>query len=885
MQAILPGKPQAQLHAACTGSWEGQVVVAYISGSAVIICNGPDSLLQTIYHEDLSEEGLVAISYHAESGKIAVASTKTVYVYALREEIKGELRWSFHLTLALPDHEKDSIRTLSWGSDDELLVGSRKLTLFSTHLPSVPSTPNPSSSEPKADSEQLIWTKQLPSPVSHASFSPSTSLVATTSLHDRLVKIWRRLSLDPPSFDYTYLPHPSTVTHLEWRRDSDSDVLYTSCADGRLRVWKAASPHNIEILPLYAELDMFTAVQPRDNKTTGTSPRRYAFLIQSDVFQIAAEHALGGSSDEAGTKHALEYLKELKSREPDIVVVMDNEGHMSAWGLENVACKRRNSLVAKADFFHAAHVEDASFAFDLADSPYEDNARIMCFPVPHSPGDIALLLHHFDGRIQWWQGPVQKLFDPSPRLHRMSVLADWTGHSSSIKKVIRTASGRALISRTDRDEGIVWRQKATKAGIMLERKSKAKLNEHIHRTFLLRDGDFVVFLHHETISLWDARQSLLTESARCSYSVKGKPIAFLVLPEPDAADGLVHLATVTTEMKGIVWELSLPPPSSQQNGHHIESIISMKQFCTFELAHIENLSYFLPVDPAGSPPVQSGFLDSFAQDTAISWTSTGLLQTWTAKVNLDSASVDWLKLSDVDTGIQEPSLGSGTSIRKAAMVDKSRSTLTIWDTKSARLDYEETFPNQIIQDLDWASTPDNQSILAVGFPHSVFVYTQLRYDYVNERPAWARIKEVSIRHLSPHPIGDSVWLGSGNLVIGAGNQLFVVSNTINPKTDLSPDLRASAPHKASDRIHDVVRSMNGPLSVFHPQFISQLVLAGKMSMVHRILLALQKTLKFYTEGEEMDSLQGIAIEEFMSFEEVCTDVPIFQSRADHCRRP
>lgn len=880
MQAILPGKPQAQLQAACTGSWEGQLVITYISGTALVICNGPQSVLQTIYHEELSEEGLVAVSYHGASGKIAVASTRAVYVYVLREEIKGDLRWSFHLSLPLSGIG-DSIRTLSWGSDEELLVGSRKLTLYSTHLPSAPNTPDPSV-RTKEESEQFIWSRHLSSPITHAAFSPSTTLIATISRHDRLVKIWRRLSMEPPSFDYTYLPHPTTVTHLEWRPAPDGshceeDVLYTICADGRLRVWKTGSPHNIEILSLHAELDLFAAVQPR-NKTPGIVPRRYAFLIPSDTFARVADYAVNQSSNRAGQdKHAVEYLKELANRKPDLVFVMDNEGNMSAWGLENVACKRRNSIVGKADFFHAAHMEDSSLGFESGVPAHQDNARFSCFALPQDPEDIAILINHFDGRMQWWQGPIARLCDPSSRQQRMRLMANWTGHSSAIKKVIRTASGKALISRTERDEGIVWKQKLTKDGTMLVRKSIAKLDEHIHRTLLLRDGDFVVFLHHGSICLWDAREPVLKEISCCSYITQGKPIALLLLPVVDAADTLVHLATVTTELHGIVWELRLPLPAPLRNGHHqkVTEEISMKQFCTFEFKNIENLAYFLPVDPAGSPPVVSGFLDSFAQDIAISWTSSGLLHTWTAKVDLEKSSVEWLKLSEVETRIQDPSLGSGTSIRKAALVDKSRSTLTIWDTKSGLLDYEETFPNHLIQDLDWSSTPANQSILAVGFPHGVYVYTQLRYDYVNERPSWTRIKEISLRELSPHPIGDSVWLGRGNLVIGAGNQLFVVSDNINPRTELSPDLQSSAPHKTHNQIYDVVRSLNGPLPVFHPQFISQCVLAGKMNMVHRVLIALHKTLKFYTEGDAFDSLQGFAVEDFLSNEEVRRFYPRF----------
>ncbi|THY98521.1 hypothetical protein D6C92_02821 [Aureobasidium pullulans] len=832
MQAILPGRPQAQLQAVSTGVFEGQTVISYISGSALIICNSPDSLLQTIYHDDLPPaSGLVAVSYDHRSAKIATASADNVYVYVLREEIKGQLRWFLDMTFEVnQEKEKDTkascIRSLSWGTDEELLVASDKVTLLSTQ------------------DQTIRWTRSLPSPVSHATFSPSAALLATTSEYDRLVKVWRRLSFESAIFDYAYLAHPDIVTHVEWRSDSaEEDVLYTICLDGKLRVWKTGLPRQMDVLGLYADLDLMTAVRP-----LVPSNRRYAFLIPSTVFFEAVEHALSSQTLPA-ERHAIEYMKELAKRHPDIVVVTDDQGHMSAWGLENVGCKKRTSISEHGDFFHATHVENLFFDFSKQADISEDNARIINFPLPGQPGDIAFLVHHFDGRLQWYQGKVHHVFDPSPRKQRMRNLASWTGHSSSVKKLIRTANGSAVISRTDTDEGVVWKHR----GNFLVRKSKTKLQEHIHRTALLRDGDFIALLHHESISLWDARLPNAKEIGRCTYSVSGKPLCLILLPTPEDAGHMSYLATVTADMHGIVWELDLALSSP-----------SMTEFCTFQLGRIENMSYFLPVDPAGSSPVVSGLFDTFAQDVAVSWTTTGILHTWTAKIDRQKMSVTWLNLSSTDTGIQNPSLGSGTSIRKAALVDKSRSTLTIWDTKSGRLDYEETFDNQTIQDLDWASTPDNQSILAVGFSHTVFVYTQLRYDYVNQRPSWSRIKEVNTRHLSPHPIGDSVWLDSGNLVVGAGNQLYLAGNQIDPQKDLSPDLQSSTPHKSSTRIQDVVRRLNGPLPVFHPQFISQCILAGKMDIVHRILLKLQKTLKFYTEGDELDSFQGLDIDNFMS---------------------
>jgi WD40 repeat protein len=836
MQTTLPGRPQTHLQALSTGVYQDQTVVCYISGSALIVCNAPESILQTIYHDDVpwTSSGLVAVAYDQRSAKIATASADNVYVYELREEVKGQLRWILIMTFSINQDEDQAqeetrIQRLSWGTDEELLVASDKLSLLSTK------------------DQSTCWTRSLPSRVSHAAFSPSASLLATLSQHDRLVKIWRRLSFESATFDYAYLAHPDLVTHVEWQSNaSDEDVLYTICLDGRLRVWKRQQTH---VLGLYAELDLMTAVRP-----LVPSNRRYACIIPSSVFSKAANHILGNPVLSA-ERHSVEYMKEIGNKHPDIVVVTDDQGHMSAWGLENVGCKRRSSVATAehADFFHATHVEKLFFDFAKHAAAHEDNARIINVQLAENSGDLVFLLHHFDGRIQWYQGRVHHVFDPSPRTQRMPLLATWTGHSSRIKKLIRTANGVAVISRTEADEGIVWRHHANS----LVRKSKTKLSQHIHRTVLLNDGDFVVLLHCDGISLWDARLSNAKQVGRCSYSVSGKPLCLLLLPTPEDAGHFSYLATVTSEMHGLVWELDLALAQP-----------TIEQYCTFQLDRIENMSYFLPVDPAGSSQVISGFLDTFAKDVAISWTSTGLVQTWAANIDRTHKSVTWLNISTTDTGIRTPALGSGTSIRKAALVDKSCSKLTIWDTKSGRLDYEETFTNQTIQDLDWASTPDNQSILAVGFAHAVFVYTQLRYDYVNERPSWARIKEVTTRHLSPHPIGDSVWLRSGSLVIGAGNQLYLVDNHVSPHKELAQDLQSSISNDTPTLIHDLVRRLNGPLPVYHPQFISQCILAGKMDIVHRILLNLQKSLKFYTEGDDLDTLQGLGIDDFMSSKEV-----------------
>jgi hypothetical protein len=239
------------------------------------------------------------------------------------------------------------------------------------------------------------------------------------------------------------------------------------------------------------------------------------------------------------------------------------------------------------------------------------------------------------------------------------------------------------------------------------------------------------------------------------------------------------------------------------------------------------------------------------------------VRTWTAKVDPANAKAEWLLQSTVDTGITNPSLASGSSIRKAALVDEDRTRLTIWDTNNAQLEFEERFASHdIIRDLDWTSTPDKQSILAVGFPHKVVLLSQLRYDYLDSRPSWTQLREIWIRDLTPHPIGDSCWLNNGHLVIGAGNQLFVWDKDIDVGDRLVSELRMPSRGLQSVDMFDVVSRLNGPLPVFHPQYLAQCILSGKTSLVHSILLKLHRKLKFYTEGDELDGFLEMPVECF-----------------------
>lgn len=709
-----------------------------------------------------------------------------------------------------------------------------------------------------------MWKRKLANPVKFAQFSPDATLVVTTGRYDRLVKVWRRLSFgaDDVRFEVSYLPNPAVVTGIHWRKpyhreQSVENVLYTLCANNTIQVWAVADIHAPSALQFWTQIDMDTSVQPRHTVDGEHRSRRYGVILDSRDFCAATERAVQRSTGNKDN-HTLEHIIEVANKSPEICVVIDGQGHMSAWGLEDVGSKVKPDL----KFFNILHVEGLDFSFMPGLSAKEDYARLNAFHTTPSDDSISILVHHFDGRIEWFDSPVDLLFDPTPHQRRVSLKGSWTGHNAPIKKIVRNATGDTLASRTDNNRAMIWKQRRRDGGSVLIRKSSLLSSEHIHRSCVIENGDFLVNLHHDHLSLWDIRSFHAERLATSAFEMSSVPLCVLPIPTADADSGVVYIATIGADTNGIAWEVRLPTMNSQTNGD-THARCHLKQFCTFNLGLDEDLSYILPVDPAGPQSKVSGFFDIFSADIALSYTRSGIVRTWTAKVHKEKGQVGWLSTSSVETGIVNPSLASGSSIRKAALVDEGRTHLTIWDTSDAQLEFEERFSHQeIIQDLDWTSTPDLQSILAVGFPHKVILLSQLRYDYLDSRPSWTQVKEIRIRDITPHPIGDSCWLSNGNLVIGAGNQLFVYDKAIDASERLVSDLRILSRGLPSVDLFQVVSRLNGPLPVYHPQFLAQCILSGKSNLVQEVLMALHRRLKFYVEGDGIDTFLEIALEDF-----------------------
>jgi hypothetical protein len=795
----------------------------------------------------------VAIIVDELSGKIAAATSSLVHVYRPDGYYQGSPRWS--LQCHLPAAQHDEIQTLSWGLDEELLVGSRKLNLFSMHN----------------DAEHL-WSKPLSSPAKIALLSYDTSLIATTGQYDKLVKLWRRLSLADQRFEYDYLSHPTVVTGFYWRRpfhreQSFDNVLYTFCGDNKLRIWTPDDAQSSSILRMWATIDLMESIQPRSLDPSDQSTLRFAFMIHSRDFTVATERAVQQAPKDDHEQMALSHLIEVANRSPEVCVVLDDRGNMSAWGLESIGSKHRQP----GDIFNIAHGEGLKIRFDINCIPAEHNVQFLPFTSNDDTRPFSVLVHHFDGRLEWLEGRLDQFFSPLAQPNRLPLKCCWTGHSGKIKNVHRSITGRSVLSRTKNNEIIVWTQRnSSPRGATIRRSCVVQTEEHVHRAWLLQDGRFVIFLHHGSISLWDARSTRAVEIARQKYKVQGKPLCLVFIPEVEANPGLVHMAMISSDMKGIAWEVRLPTQSQNDT----DFVPSLQEFDCFDLGTGEDLAFVYSVDPAGEEKVISGFLDVFARDIAISYTNSGKLTTWTARANLEKRKLEWLITSEVETFIEYPHLASGTSIRKAALVSSDQTQLTIWSTKTATLELEEKYSRDhgLIQDLDWSSTPDNQSILAVGFPHKVIIYGQLRYDYLDDKPAWAALREIDASSFTAHPIGDSVWLGGGSFIVGAGNQLFVINEKIEASEIRYDDIRLTARKNEQVDLFSVVERLNGPLPIYHPQYLAQFILDGKIMLVQRILLKLWKVLKFYTEGDRFDKLLGFTLRQMSGQQEMTANL-------------
>ncbi|KAL7418926.1 regulator of (H+)-ATPase in vacuolar membrane [Cryptotrichosporon argae] len=289
------------------------------------------------------------------------------------------------------------------------------------------------------------------------------------------------------------------------------------------------------------------------------------------------------------------------------------------------------------------------------------------------------------------------------------------------------------------------------------------------------------------------------------------------------------------------------------------------------------LRLVLPVDPMGwHQSAVDWTTDSPLQDMVLTVSDGGVLEFWRPRLgahtagtatpminqaaacghhDVDSRAESWARSGVVYTGKKKALMARCSSRKKTALIcetDNGVHEMTIWDSNvsefSTGLELTHVFPmGEKVQDLDWTTTSDLQSVLAVGFRNKVVLICEQRMSYVEALPGWAAFLTIDMERYTPVPIVDSIWLAGGSLAVGCGNQTYVFSRFLDRPTPV-PSPAASArgvlldPEEPED-IFQLIAQQNGPLIDYHPTVLAQCLLWNKIELVKRIIRQLVASLR------------------------------------------
>ncbi|KAK0328013.1 regulator of (H+)-ATPase in vacuolar membrane [Friedmanniomyces endolithicus] len=861
---ILPGAPTCSLQALTTFTFRHKRYVVYFSGCQLNICTSPTKLVQALSFDD----ELKAIAAESQTGKIAVVGKSDRYILEPVAEGWTRVWWKKSLRLGRED-AGDEAQCLSWSGEGDLLVGgTRQLSLLST----LPSSRTNSPAVSPADVDDLeersaLWSKPIASPVQFAVFCPSANLIATNGRYDRLVKIWRRLSFEEALFDYTYLPHPGAVTHIEWRllyehsnerrgsgisgrHDENPEVLYTIANDGLLRIWKTCGMHEPDIVVLHTSIDLVSAIpQSPSLATNGTStnqrPPRYAFTIPAEHFDTAVTAAVASATG-SKTSHALEHLKEVSSKSLDIIVTLDGHDRMSAWGVQSIGHKRRPQTPSSTQPFHIAHVEDLPLKIKPG-----SNARFQTWFVETT---LHILVHTFDGHVMWWQGDVEAFFSPSaPGRERLAINGDWCGHMQNIVGMRAARDGTNVVSWTAGGDLILWKRASD---VTLMQESRIETGERMFDALVWdqRGQQVVTTVHAQTTANWSAEGRNLSSEPLASGSGESQ---HMLLP----TDG--QLSVIEALNRSVADPTTLKGASGSNEADHATErcdLDSPESKLTCHATSTARGHLFVTAD--GNGVLSRYTLQSTEPDRGL--------------VRIDGSEAAF------PTGVTEPSCLEANEVF-AALLSSDGKELTVVDLKDGYIEHTQTFTERVRR-VRWHETSEGQNLLAVSLKTSVEVLGQARYDHRKDHSAWITVYQVSIAGTGLD-IFAIAWLHGANLAIAGSNGIMICGSMI-----ATPGLDEEAGDRLDLRSGPVLRialpelawRLNQPLPVWHPETLSHFVGHGNPGAAIRVLHRLNEKLKYWSEGDDLHAQLDIDQDQLLvSDRDAALSTEVIQELAEH----
>ncbi|KXN83882.1 Regulator of V-ATPase in vacuolar membrane protein 1 [Leucoagaricus sp. SymC.cos] len=668
------------------------------------------------------------------------------------------------------------------------------------------------------------WHIKCPTPAL-VTFAPSLMYIATVPKNSSIVRIYSTTS----GRQTQAIAHPRPVVNICWRHSQASSrddlILYTITSDSTLRIFLPVldSPRTLQ---LHATLDLFSS-HPLSNISSRPSASKIFWLDRGHI-DTTFRHLLKthtGSGDDAQFR----VLKDIMDEKWDLFLRVIDDGSVILSAVANVD-RRPPTLLQQ---FTLQYLPPQTFPT----TPTPTHVHILPNP---DPTKLTLVTSH--PLRTYTLSPIEFFEkDPIDACVRAStgleLVAKGTNRIKNedreIVRFVRTSEGHAVgIIRSGR-AGEVWRMPFDDPPGSIE-DERGRL---VHVSDF-EDTDFVVVLDRGySFATYSSTTLLLTLHTRKTLSEE--------LTSTIAVPKLESLFTY-------------PTPSTVLNTTYTdESIFGITPDFEIVRIRIEKLTgkSRSRLNPGGKRNGRGGWEE---HDVLLSVSECGELGFWVPEVNGVSTGngSGWRCTGRVRTERKGFNRARCSSAKKTALVVPSAEgdELTIWDSMESEfasgLEYRGVF-DQPILDLDWNSTPDMQSILAVGFARHVELLCQQRMTYFDQGPGWALCLRVDISGFTPYSISDSIWLSHGSFLVGSGNQMTMYGEPklLQPRRNQSRDSKSQRPNE-NESLFEYVARQNGPLDDYHPQMVLQCLLWGKAELVKEIITNLAKAVGVSTEGED-----------------------------------
>lgn len=712
--------------------------------------------------------------------------------------------------------------------------------------------------------------------------SKSSDIVSNTSSTSNLLKPANSIIKN----DHNLLIDNSSI-FSSLSVENQHNVLYTITDNSLLRVYSTYRLDKGFEIYNSGSLDLFTGEPEKRNKGIVKS----VAFIDNPYLELGLEKLLKDLETENSsiklddsTRKQNKLLDFIRSK-CELCMVIGSDSEVKLFGFGNLC----NPLPTNMTIFQIDKIKQNGQTFNA-------NIKLSEFCLPKMPKQIILnsiQIDHYSDNLaltlvihdifkhsireigftfeDFFQFDKSRLYNDEIKKHpikqrKIGCLQEkFTGHNKSVRKMIRSADGSSILSITRFNENYLWGLIYLNNGMStLTKKSTILTPSSVINAVISKSGSYVFILLKDKLICYDcihtenATRRIAKEVASININYDSIPECIFMIPEASNTD--FHIVTIFKNGDCKSYEFKvLKDSEGKTNYNFIEYGID-----NLPISNKDDIHILSAINPVG----WKKYIDKPGRDVLATVSSSGLVSIYYVTFDNKANRLSWNLKDNFRTGIKNCSFISGSSINKMAIVDESKSKISIWDMKVGVMDYIEEFHDDTIKDLDWTATEYDQGILAVGFKSYSLLYTQLRYDYTNITLSFAKIKKVDISEQTRHEIGDSVWMKDGMLVIGAGNQLYLSDKKLDDKDIIASKAIGTLEIVSNDIFH-LCSALNGPLPLYHPQFIIQLLFSGRHALIRSIFSRLCVVLREIDLGKRKEDNfdLGIPISKIMSYQE------------------